>query len=1357
MKKKIIFIIILWIILIAISPSVHAADCTNFKKGDGSENNPYQITNNLELYSINCHLDSHFILMNDLDLSDDTGNAMGVFYNDGNGWVSIGNKSVFSGVFDGNNKKISGLKQERTFDSSELNGNNYGGLFRNVSGTIKNLYLEDIYIRFNENYNVGVIIGAIAAYSSGTIINNKVSGTIIYTGNMENLSGYMPYNIGGIIGYAESGNIEKNTNDANIKVDSTISGEVGGIVSYLRKGKINECINKGNVTGNQDAGGIIDRVSNFDDEYIEINNCKNYGEIKADYVGGIATTIAGNIKILNCSNHGTIESKDVGGGIASLAVLSGTNTHSYIEKCYNTGTINTQKNAGGIVGSSNSSEIKDSYNVGTINARDEYFNRNIGGIVGRASNTSGDIAKIVNTYNVGKINYSDKAANVGNIVGNANCDVLNSYYMINQIPSVGKLNDPNVAGSGIDESIGLTARQLKNKENYLGFDFENVWDIRQNDTYYLPQIKSNSMEKGVIYKISLSIDKTIYINDMTKINLSIIPNNIECGNIIWSVINETGEGTITEDGTFKGTKAGKVTVVATSENNPFIFGELELNILPVHIEKIKINNNLTTASLNNEYEMSATIIPSNTTNKNIVWSVINGTGEGTITEDGIFKGTKNGTVTIMATSEDNSEVKDFIDVEIVNVNLNAIKIITSTSYMSMGTSAYLHAVTIPSNASAKDVVWSSSDTSIASINASTGGLATKSKVGMVNITATSKTNPEISDTFKLYVGYANIKVGQTTAIGNSSYITYKDVIWDIEDESIISSTGVSGYTSINNYYKHYINVTGIKNGTTTVTMKTISGDILATSQVYVYTSIDSLSANYEELNLIKDETKNINVNIQPENISENLNSIVYTSSNDDVVSINQDGEAIAHNNGSTNIKIYSQYSDVVLNIPVNVGAFSTDLLLESAILNLNDDKRTDQIIYEVLPEDATNKNVTFESSDSSIATVSDTGLVTAIKNGTATITINTEDGRQTKDITVNVSGLRKDITKLILPNFSDVVYNGNPQQREFTIKDGDYTLIENTDYTVTYENNTNVGTAKIIIAGINNYKNSKELNFNITKANISVTDNSSDINIKYDGKPHTIITSFSVSSNAKIKYMDENNDYTLDTVPEYSEVGKYIIKYKIYIDSNYTEYYDQKTLTITEVQINFADVPNDSWYYDAVKEAYARNIISGYSKTTFAPNDKVTRGQLVTFLYRLEGMPDVSSIENDFNDVEDNMYFTDGVKWAKSNKIVSGYGGTKKFGPNDPIIRQDLAVILNNYAKYKEKDYTSMQDISSFTDYSLVKGNYAEDALKWAVKNKVMSGQNLGNNKRAIAPFNNTSRAEAAAMIVNFINRFEIN
>ncbi len=186
----------------------------------------------------------------------------------------------------------------------------------------------------------------------------------------------------------------------------------------------------------------------------------------------------------------------------------------------------------------------------------------------------------------------------------------------------------------------------------------------------------------------------------------------------------------------------------------------------------------------------------------------------------------------------------------------------------------------------------------------------------------------------------------------------------------------------------------------------------------------------------------------------------------------------------------------------------------------------------------------------------------------------------------------------------------------------------------------------------------------------------------------------------------------------------------------------------------FTDVSKNAWYYDSVNEAYSRKLIAGYSSTKFAPSDKITRGQLVTILYRMEGEPSVVLYGNAFSDVKSNQYYYDAVKWAAAKDIVHGYGNTGKFGPGKPIIRQDLAVILHNYAKYKNYDYSSSTSLNSFADYNAVNGSYAEPALKWAVKLGVISGKTI-NGKKYLAPTSNTTRAETAAIIVNYMKVLE--
>lgn len=90
------------------------------------------------------------------------------------------------------------------------------------------------------------------------------------------------------------------------------------------------------------------------------------------------------------------------------------------------------------------------------------------------------------------------------------------------------------------------------------------------------------------------------------------------------------------------------------------------------------------------------------------------------------------------------------------------------------------------------------------------------------------------------------------------------------------------------------------------------------------------------------------------------------------------------------------------------------------------------------------------------------------------------------------------------------------------------------------------------------------VNFQIQKADIRVIDNSQNVTVKYDGNPHSITIDLDYDQNAILKYIDSNEQYTLDQLPTYVNVGTYVIKYTVYINGNYTEYYGQKTLTIEE-------------------------------------------------------------------------------------------------------------------------------------------------------------------------------------------------
>lgn len=175
----------------------------------------------------------------------------------------------------------------------------------------------------------------------------------------------------------------------------------------------------------------------------------------------------------------------------------------------------------------------------------------------------------------------------------------------------------------------------------------------------------------------------------------------------------------------------------------------------------------------------------------------------------------------------------------------------------------------------------------------------------------------------------------------------------------------------------------------------------------------------------------------------------------------------------------------------------------------------------------------------------------------------------------------------------------------------------------------------------------------------------------------------------------------------------------------------------------FNDVAYTSWYYDAVKFVYDKGIMDGVSYYRFAPDATITRGMVVTMLWRMAGEPYEAAAG--FTDVAAGRYYTTAVAWAAKNGIVEGMTSTT-FAPDQAITREQLASILYRYAKWLGfSGYGS--DISGYTDAGKV-SSYAYDAMSWAVRSGVVTGTSA----KVLDPQGTASRAAAAQMFMNFYN-----
>ena len=153
----------------------------------------------------------------------------------------------------------------------------------------------------------------------------------------------------------------------------------------------------------------------------------------------------------------------------------------------------------------------------------------------------------------------------------------------------------------------------------------------------------------------------------------------------------------------------------------------------------------------------------------------------------------------------------------------------------------------------------------------------------------------------------------------------------------------------------------------------------------------------------------------------------------------------------------------------------------------------------------------------------------------------------------------------------------------------------------------------------------------------------------------------------------------------------------------------------------FADVNPGAWYYTAVDYAVSEKLFNGTSATTFAPNAAMTRGMFVTVLGNKAGLDTKEYPSSSFSDVKAGTWYAPYVEWAAQNGIVTGTGNGR-FSPEQSVTREQMAVILYNYAKFTDCDLTTRAGLlEQFPDGDRVSG-YAKYAMEWAVTHKIISG-----------------------------------
>lgn len=358
-NKRVIVFLVVFAMVFGYFPSwvnpegthVHAA--VGFAGGDGTSQDPYQIATADQLNEVRNYLDSHFVLINDIDL---------IAYDSNNSWQPIGFETTteFSGHFNGNNFKISNLY----VDNKDADEN--GGLFWSAgnSSSIRNLVLENVDVKGGDS--VGALVGNY--YGDGVIENVTVTGIVSGSGNW----------IGGVIGY-----IDGFATITNVNFDGIVkgSGSVGGIIGYSYLATITNVNFNGIVEGEGVVGGLVG--FNF---FSSISNSFSRATVTCivDAGGLVGRNESGIINFSYATGNVTgLEDTFTGENYAteSTGGLVGRNNEGTISNSYATGRVNGDKSVGGLVGYNFRGSVELSYSRGYVTG-----NAEAGGLVGKNKN-----------------------------------------------------------------------------------------------------------------------------------------------------------------------------------------------------------------------------------------------------------------------------------------------------------------------------------------------------------------------------------------------------------------------------------------------------------------------------------------------------------------------------------------------------------------------------------------------------------------------------------------------------------------------------------------------------------------------------------------------------------------------------------------------------------------------------------------------------------------------------------------------------------------------------------------------------------------------------------------------------------
>ena len=485
---------------------------------------------------------------------------------------------------------------------------------------------------------------------------------------------------------------------------------------------------------------------------------------------------------------------------------------------------------------------------------------------------------------------------------------------------------------------------------------------------------------------SLSLNKsvaTLKTNETITLIANVFPTAAQNRTVTWSS-SDTSVATVSSEGVVTALKVGTATITATTTDGSNLTATCKVTVVETPATGISLNKTTASLKANETVTLTATVTPSTTTNKSVIWTSSDETVA--TVKDGVVTAHKVGTANIIVTTTDGSNLSATCKVTVVETLATGISLDKTTATLKASEIVTLTATVTPSTATNKNVTWSSSNETVATVK---DGVVTAHKVGTAtiiattadgsNLTATCQVTVEATIAKTMTLDKTNVTLKATESVTLIANITpesttNKELSWISSDESVATvKDGV---------------VTAHKVGTANIIVTTTDGsNLTAICKVNVErTSAETLTLDKTNVTLKATETVTIIANITPANTT---NKELSWISSDESVATVKDGVVTAHKIGTANIIVTTtDGSNLTAICKVTVEATPAERVEiktpETTTLVVGETLQLEAIVY---PETATDKTVTWVSTNENIAKIDDNGVVTAVGIGKVKIMV----------------------------------------------------------------------------------------------------------------------------------------------------------------------------------------------------------------------------------------------------------------------------------------------------------------------------------------------------------------------------------